>query len=97
MIGISEMEVALMVHDVVPNNTYLTPLDSFHTFDLDGGGDISWAEFKVDRKLDGRPLLEVCFYTIFVGDDLGSLHVYASKSSEKLHVVIQNNSHLQAV
>lgn len=46
-IGISELEVALMIHDVVPATSYLTPLDSFNVFDLDGGGDISWVEFKV--------------------------------------------------
>eukprot|EP00752_Nemacystus_decipiens_P016507 g14756.t1 len=45
-IGISELEVALMIHDVVPTTAYLTPLDSFNVFDLDGGGDISWVEFK---------------------------------------------------
>lgn len=46
-IGISELEVALMIHDVVPMTSYMTPLDSFNVFDLDGGGDISWVEFKV--------------------------------------------------
>lgn len=50
-IGISELEVALMIHDVVPKTSYLTPLESFNTFDLDGGGDISWLEFKVRTKL----------------------------------------------
>ncbi|CAN0273591.1 unnamed protein product [Pylaiella littoralis] len=45
-IGISELEVALMIHDVVPTTSYMTPLDSFNVFDLDGGGDISWVEFK---------------------------------------------------
>eukprot|EP00903_Cladosiphon_okamuranus_P007871 g7608.t1 len=45
-IGMSELEVALMIHDVVPTTSYLTPLDSFHVFDLDGRGDISWVEFK---------------------------------------------------
>ncbi|CAN0379266.1 unnamed protein product, partial [Ectocarpus sp. 12 AP-2014] len=45
MIGVSELEVALMMHDVVPTTSYLTPLDSFNVFDLDGGGDISWVEF----------------------------------------------------
>lgn len=47
MVGISELEVALMIHDIVPTTEYITPLDSFYTFDLDGGGDLSWAEFKV--------------------------------------------------
>ncbi|CAM9380469.1 unnamed protein product [Ectocarpus sp. 12 AP-2014] len=46
MIGVSELEIALMMHDVVPTTSYLTPLDSFNVFDLDGGGDISWVEFK---------------------------------------------------
>ena len=46
-IGITELEVALMIHDVVPTTSYMTPLDSFNVFDLDGGGDISWVEFKV--------------------------------------------------
>lgn len=50
-IGISELEVALMIHDVVPTTSYMTPLDSFNVFDLDGGGDISWVEFKVFAKL----------------------------------------------
>lgn len=49
-IGISELEVALMIHDVVPTTSYMTPLDSFIVFDLDGGGDISWVEFKVRRQ-----------------------------------------------
>lgn len=49
-IGISELEVALMIHDVVPTTSYLTPLDSFNVFDLDGGGDISWVEFKVGTR-----------------------------------------------
>lgn len=47
MIGISELEVALMTHDIIPTTPYMTPLDSFYTFDLDGGGDISWVEFQV--------------------------------------------------
>lgn len=46
-IGISELEVALMIHDVVPTTSYVTPVDSFNVFDVDGGGDISWVEFKV--------------------------------------------------
>lgn len=46
-VGITELEVALMIHDVVPTTSYMTPLDSFNAFDLDGGGDISWVEFKV--------------------------------------------------
>lgn len=46
-IGISELEVALMINDIVPTTSYLTPLDSLYTFDLDGDGDISWVEFKV--------------------------------------------------
>lgn len=50
-IGISEFEVALMVHDVVPTTSYMTPMDSFYVFDLDGGGDISWLEFKVPTAL----------------------------------------------
>lgn len=49
-IGISELEVALMIHDVVPTTSHMTPLDSFNVFDLDGGGDISWVEFKVRRR-----------------------------------------------
>lgn len=51
-IGISELEVALMIHDVVPTTSYMTPLDSFNVFDLDGGGDISWVEFKVFAKIN---------------------------------------------
>lgn len=39
-----------MIHDVVPTTSYLTPLDSFNVFDLDGGGDISWVEFKVRAR-----------------------------------------------
>lgn len=54
-IGISEMEVALMAHDALPNPPYLTPLDAFYTFDLDGGGDISWVEFKVPRPWHSLP------------------------------------------
>lgn len=46
-IGITELEVALMVHDAVPVTSYMIPLDAFYVFDLDGGGDISWVEFKV--------------------------------------------------
>ena len=53
-VGISELEVALMIHDVVPTTPYLSPLDSFHVFDLDGGGDISWLEFKVLMVLQSR-------------------------------------------
>lgn len=49
-IGISELEVALMIHDAVPTTSYLTPLDSFNVFDLDGGGDISWVEFTVRTR-----------------------------------------------
>lgn len=62
MIGISELEVALMVNDIVPSTPYLTPLDSFYTFDLDGGGDICWVEFKVhgttrcEDRAEGFPL-----------------------------------------
>lgn len=52
-IGISELEVALMIHDVVPTTSHLTPLDSFYIFDLDGGGDISWVEFKVRPTRSG--------------------------------------------
>lgn len=36
-----------MVHDAVPATSYMIPLDAFYVFDLDGGGDISWVEFKV--------------------------------------------------
>lgn len=51
VIGISELEVALMINDVIPTTSYITPSDSFYTFDLDGGGDISWVEFKVRAAL----------------------------------------------
>lgn len=54
MIGISELEVALMINDIVPTTSYLTPLDSFYIFDLDGGGDISWVEFKVSANSEGQ-------------------------------------------
>lgn len=47
IIGITELEVALMINDVVPSTSYMTPLDSFYAFDLDSGGDVSWVEFKV--------------------------------------------------
>ncbi|CAM9407626.1 unnamed protein product [Scytosiphon promiscuus] len=53
-IGISELEVALMIHDVVPTTSYLTPMDSFNVFDLDGGGDISWVEFKEATEVIAR-------------------------------------------
>lgn len=52
IIGVSELEVALMVHDVLPTTSYMTPVDLFHVFDLDGGGDISWVEFKVPCLFD---------------------------------------------
>ncbi|CAM9336211.1 unnamed protein product, partial [Hapterophycus canaliculatus] len=53
-IGVSELEVALMIHDVVPTTSYLTPMDSFNVFDLDGGGDISWVEFKEAAEVIAR-------------------------------------------
>ncbi len=60
-IGISELEVALMIHDVVPTTSYMTPLDSFNVFDLDGGGDISWVEFKVrTRTTTAKQLFGAC-------------------------------------
>ncbi|CAN0400704.1 unnamed protein product, partial [Discosporangium mesarthrocarpum] len=46
-VGITELEMALMMTDAVTPAPYLTPLDSFYTFDLDGQGTLSWAEFKV--------------------------------------------------
>lgn len=61
MVGVSELEVALMMHDVVPTTSYLTPLDSFNVFDLDGGGDISWVEFKV-RKNGALLHSATCFH-----------------------------------
>ena len=53
-VGITELEVALMINDIIPTTSYITPADSFYTFDLDGGGDISWVEFKVRVALFGR-------------------------------------------
>lgn len=54
-IGISELEVALMINEIVPTMSYLTPLDSFYIFDLDAGGDISWVEFKVSEcRIGGK-------------------------------------------
>ncbi|CAM9250827.1 unnamed protein product [Sphacelaria rigidula] len=52
-IGITELEVALMINEIVPTMSYLTPLDSFYTFDLDAGGDICWVEFKEAAQVIG--------------------------------------------
>lgn len=60
-----------MIHDVVPTTSYLTPLDSFNVFDLDGGGDISWVEFKVR----GRKLSDDATF----GDDIRCKAAFALK------------------
>jgi len=46
-IGISDLEVALMIHDAVPTKHHLSSRDWFEVFDLDGGGEISCLAFKV--------------------------------------------------
>lgn len=50
-IGISELEVALMIHDAVPATHHLSSRDWFQVFDLDGRGEISCLAFKVLRLL----------------------------------------------
>ncbi len=46
LIDISDFEIGLMAHDAIEVKEYLTPYDSFHAFDLDGGGSISFQEFS---------------------------------------------------
>eukprot|EP00611_Tribonema_gayanum_P031419 TRINITY_DN9080_c0_g4_i2.p1 TRINITY_DN9080_c0_g4~~TRINITY_DN9080_c0_g4_i2.p1 ORF type:complete len:1210 (-),score=279.99 TRINITY_DN9080_c0_g4_i2:887-4516(-) len=45
-IGLTEFEMALMMHDAVDKSEHMTPFDSFLVFDLDGSGSISFQEFK---------------------------------------------------
>ncbi len=50
LVDMSDFEVGLMAHDAIEIKEYLTPYDSFHAFDLDGGGSISFHEFS--RAID---------------------------------------------
>ncbi len=66
LIDISDFEIGLMAHDAIEIKEYLTPYDSFHAFDLDKGGSISFEEFaRAIEVLTDRSWTENSAYAIF--------------------------------
>ncbi len=66
LVDISDFEIGLMAHDAIEIKDYLTPYDSFHAFDLDGGGSISFQEFaRAIEVLTDRSWTEEAAKSIF--------------------------------
>ncbi len=65
-IEMSDFEAGLMAHDAIEIKEYLTPYDSFHAFDLDGGGSICFEEFlRAVEALTDRSWTKDSAYAIF--------------------------------